>query len=109
MGEFFAFINDWIVSTKVPEQLRDVDAKNLLRNGYFMVPFIGIMMYFVFRQAFSYLIITALIFGLWWFSGTDMVTGAVVNGEIQMDRMLPVFGVGTIGLGIIAYLFTKGD
>ena len=110
MAEFFASIVDWVAATKIPEQLQDVDIKGLFQNTNFLVPFIGMIIYFLYKQAINNLIITALIIFLWWFSGTTMVANAVVEGEIQIGKILPVAGVGMAGLGILVYLlFIKDD
>lgn len=110
MTEFFASIIDWLVATKVPEQLQTVDVKGLFQNTYFLVPFIAMIIYFLYKQAVNNLIITALAVGLWWFSGTDMVQSAVVGGELQLSKVIPVAGVGMAGLGVLVYLlFIKQD
>jgi hypothetical protein len=110
MTEFFASIIDWFVATRVPEQINTVDIKGLFQNSYFLVPFIGMVIYFLYKQAVNNLIITALAIFLWWFSGTDFVRGAVVGGELQLSRVLPVAGVGMAGLAILVYLlFIKQD
>ena len=110
MVEIFGSIIDWFTATKVPEQLQSVDLKGLFQNTYFLVPFISMIIYFLYKQAVNNLIITALIIGLWWFSGTNMVQSAVVDGELQLSKVLPVVGVGMSGLGVLIYLlFIKQD
>ncbi len=110
MTGFFASIIDWCAATKVPEQLQAVDIQGLFQNTHFLVPFIGMIIYFLYKQAVNNLIITALVVFLWWFSGTDMVTNAVVDGNLQLGKVLPVAGVGMTGLGILVYLlFIKDD
>ncbi len=110
MAEIFVSIIDWLAATQIPEQLKTVDVKGLFQNAYFLVPFIAMIIYFLYKQAVNNLIITALLIALWWFTGTEMVANAVVNGEIQISKILPVAGVGMAGLGVLVYLlFIKQD
>nr|MBF0221310.1 hypothetical protein [Desulfobulbaceae bacterium] len=110
MPEFLTSIVDWINSTKVLDQIRDVDALGLFKNTYFLVPFIGVIIYYLYKQAFTSLAIMALAIGLWYFSGTEYVSGAIVNGEIQLDKLLPTIAVGVGGIGTLVYLlFIRQD
>ncbi|MEW6219826.1 MAG: hypothetical protein AB1634_09880 [Thermodesulfobacteriota bacterium] len=105
MTEIFSTIVDWINATQVPDQLRDVDAKGLFTNPFFLLPFIGLVGHMIWRQAVRDLILMVLFIGLWMFTGSQMVQGIFVEGEIQIDKILPVLGVGVGAIAVIVYLF----
>ena len=110
MPDFLTAIIDWIISTQVLSQIKDVDAAGLFKNTYFLVPFIGTIIYYLYKQAFTNLAIIALVIGLWYFSGTDYVTGAVVNGELQLSKVIPTVLVGIGGIATLIYLlFIRQD
>lgn len=110
MPEFLVTIVEWINSTNVPQQISDVDAKGLFANGYFMVPFIGVVGYLIYKQALNNLVVVGLGIGLWIFSGSNYMQGAMVNGEIQLDKLLPVLLVWVGAIAIFIYfLFIRSD
>lgn len=110
MSNFLVSIIDFINNTKVLEQLQAVDAAGLFTNGYFLVPFIAFVGYKLYKQAFNTLIITGLAIGLWLFSGSGYMHGLVVNGELQLSKVLPVAGVFLAALGVAIYfLFMRSD
>ncbi len=60
--------------------------------------------------AFTTLAIMGLAIGLWYFSGTDYVSGAVVNGELQIGKVIPTMLVGVGGIATLVYLlFIRQD
>lgn len=110
MAEFFSSFSAWISSTQVLEQISAVDVKNLFRNSYFLVPFISLLIYYLYKQAFNKLAIMAICIGLWYFTGTSYVTEAVVDGELNMGKVLPLVGIGGVGVGSLVYLLIiRGD
>jgi hypothetical protein len=110
MSDFLVRVSEWIHHTQVLEQIRAVDITGLFHNPYFLAPFICLIIYNLYRQAFTNLVIIALCLGLWYFSGTDMVRGAVVDGVVQVDKILPVAGVGIAGIAVLVYLlFIRQD
>ena len=110
MPEFLVSIADWIIGTQVPEQIKVVDVKGLFKNAYFLVPFISLILYYLYKQAINNLVIMALVITLWWFSGTSFVQGAVVDGELQLSKILPIIGIGLGSVGVIIYLaFIRSD
>lgn len=110
MSEYLVRISEWIHNTQVLEQFKAVDAEGLLHNPYFLVPFICLIVYNLYRQTFTNLIIIALGLGLWYFSGTTYVREAVVDGEVQIGKILPIAGVGVGGIAILVYLlFIRQD
>ena len=110
MPDFLLSIIDWLNSTKVLDQIRDVDAIGLFKNTYFLVPFIATIIYYLYKQAFTNLAIIALVIVLWYFSGTEFVTGAIDNGEVQLDKIIPILIVGVGGIATLVYLlFIRQD
>lgn len=103
--EVFTTIKEWIVSTHILEQVKDVDIVGLFSNPWFIVPFILLVCYMLYKQSFKDLIIIAIFIGIWWVSGTDYMDTLLVNGEIQIEKLLPVVFGGAAVLGFVIYLF----
>jgi uncharacterized membrane protein YgdD (TMEM256/DUF423 family) len=110
MPDFLVRFIEWIHHTHVLEQIKAVDAAALFHNPYFLAPFICLIIYNLYRQTFTNLIIIALVLGLWYFSGTEYVRDAVKGGEVQIGKILPIAGVGIGGIGLLVYLlFIRQD
>jgi hypothetical protein len=105
MADFLASIMNFIHSTNVLEQIKEVDARGLFSNAWFLVPFIMLIGYWLYKMAINNLVILALSIGLWIFSGSPYAKGMIVNGELQIEKILPVAGVGIVTLGVLVYLF----
>lgn len=110
MTEFLGKIVDFMNSTNVPQQFREVDARGLFTNSWFLVPFIAFICYNLYKQAVNTLVMTGLGFGLWLFSGSSYMEGMVVDGILQLNKVLPVAGVfiGAIAIAIY-FLFMRSD
>ena len=110
MTEFLGKIVDFMNSTNVPQQFREVDARGLFTNSWFLVPFIAFICYNLYKQAVNTLVMTGLGFGLWLFSGSSYMEGMVVDGILQLNKVLPVAGVfiGAIAVAIY-FLFMRSD
>lgn len=110
MQDFFAKILAWVESTHVQEQLTDVDYIGLFSNPWFMVPFVMLVGYLLYKQAFKDLLIISAFVGVWWVSGTEYMSTLVVGDELQVDKILPVVFGGAAVLGILVYtLFVRSD
>ncbi|HIJ78359.1 MAG: hypothetical protein OEY01_04065 [Desulfobulbaceae bacterium] len=110
MLEFLSSVVDFINNTNVPAQIREVDAKGLFTNAWFLVPFIGYLCYNLYKQASNTLVMTGLGIGLWLFTGSRYMEGLIVNGEMQAGKVLPVAGVFIVALAIAIYfLFMRSD
>ena len=106
----FDKIIDWFESTKIHEQILDVDFAGLFTNPWFMVPFCCVVVWMLYKQSFKELIIIAVIIGAWWFSGTDYMASLIIDGEIQVAKVLPVTFGGAAALGFVIYLlFGRSD
>jgi len=110
MTEYLGQLVDFLNSTNMPQQFHDVDAKGLFTNTWFLVPFIAFICYNLYKQAINTLVMTGLGFGLWLFSGSSYMEGMVVNGTLQLGKVLPVAGVflGVIGVAIY-FLFMRTE
>ncbi len=101
--EFFATLVDLLESTKVPDQIRQVNVADLFTNPWFLAPFVLFISYNLYRQSVNTLVITALVVGLWIFSGSTMMEGLIVDGHLQLDKLLPVAGVYLAAVAIAIY------
>ncbi|WP_417916759.1 hypothetical protein [Candidatus Electronema sp. JC] len=102
---FFGKIGAWLQSTNVPQQIQDVDFSGLFSNPYFLVPFIAIVGYMIWKQSFNELIILLIFIALWWLSGTEYMQTLVVDGELQIKKILPVLIGASAVLAFIIYLY----
>ena len=59
----FDSIGEWVASTRLPEQVREVDFAGLFTNPWFLVPFIALAGYLLYKQAFRDLVILGAILG----------------------------------------------
>ncbi len=110
IGGFFDRIGDVLQATQIPQQVKDVDAAGLFTNPWFLIPFIALIGYQVYKQAFRDMIIMGLLLGVWYVSGTPYMQNLVVGNELQMNKVLPLLFGGAVVLGIIIYLlFGRSD
>jgi hypothetical protein len=110
MTDFLNTILAWVESTQLQQQIKDVDYVGLFSNPWFLVPFVALVVYLLYRQAFRDLIIVFLFVAVWWVSGLDYMQTMVVNGELQMNKILPVLFGGAAVLGLVVYmLFGRSD
>lgn len=108
--EILTKIAQWFESTNIDQQLRAVDYMGILTNPWFMVPFVIMIAYMLYKQRWTQIIITIVGAGVWYFSGTDYAKSLLVNGEIDINKVLPVMFGGAIVLGFVVYLlFGRSD
>ncbi|MBW2467140.1 MAG: hypothetical protein JRF02_07555 [Deltaproteobacteria bacterium] len=100
----------FIHSTQVLQQVKEVDPAGLFTNPWFMVPFICLIGYMLYKQDFREIIVIFILIGVWIASGTEYMATLIVDDEIQLAKVLPVvFGSACI-LGLVIYLyFGKSD
>lgn len=108
--EIWAKISAWFAETHLHEQIKGVDYVGLFTNPWFIVPFGSMVGYMFFKQKWKDLVIVALLVAVWWISGTPYMDTLLINGEVQIEKILPVIfgGAGVVGL-IIYLLFGKSD
>lgn len=106
---FVASVGDFITRTKVVEQIKEVEAVALFTNPWFLVPFIALVGYMMYKQAWKDIIILAIFFGGWYASGTEYMQTLVVGDELQLSKVLPVVFGGAVALGLVVYLLISRD
>ena len=110
MGNFLDNIFSFLDSTKLPQQITDVDYIGLFTNPWFLVPFIGFVGYLIYKAKWRDIIFVIIFILIWWVSGTDYMQSLVVGEELQVNKVLPVLFGGAVILGIIIYLlFGRSD
>lgn len=102
---FFSKIINIVDSTHIPQQLRDVDAGGLLSNPWFLVPFVTLIGWNIWKQNFKEIVLIAIIMGIWYISGTQYMATLIVNGELQIGKILPVMFGGAAILGVVIYMY----
>jgi len=103
-GSIIEAIGRLLQATHLPAQIKEVDFSGLFTNPWFLVPFITITGYLLYKQAFRDIIILGAIMGAWYASGTPYMQTLVVGGELQITKILPVLFGGAGVLGFIIYL-----
>ncbi len=104
MAGFFQKIGLWIDSTNLPQQIKEVDYVGLFTNPWFLLPFIGFLIYLLYKQSWNSVIMIGVGIGVWIFSGSSFMQNLIVDGELQLEKILPILAVGIVALGIIVYL-----
>ncbi len=100
----------WFDATHLQEQIKDVDYVGLSTNPWFIVPFAAMVGYMVIKQKWKDLIIISVLCGVWWVSGTPYMNSLIVNGELQIEKILPVIFAGAGAMGLVIYLlFGRSD
>jgi ascorbate-specific PTS system EIIC-type component UlaA len=106
----FEPIGRFLQGTHLPEQVKTVDFAGLFTNPWFLVPFIAIIGYLLYKQAFRDLIILGILLGVWYASGTPYMQTLVVGDELKVSKILPVLFGGAAILGFLIYLlFGRSD
>jgi hypothetical protein len=103
--DFLTKIVDFINSTQVLDQFREVDAVGLFTNPWFLVPFIGLLGYMLYKQDFKEIVVIFIGLLLWHISGTEYMATLIIGDELQLSKVLPVvFGAACL-LGIVIYMY----
>ncbi len=111
MSEYWASIVASIESTRVFEQFEAFDSVGLFTNPWFLVPFIGLLIYWAIKQEIKNIAILGVAIIVWIFMGSSYVDGLIdARGFIQINKILPIAGVGVGALAIVIYLlFIRSD
>ncbi|ADW19182.1 hypothetical protein Despr_3049 [Desulfobulbus propionicus DSM 2032] len=110
IGDLIEPVGRLVQETHLPEQIKEVDFSGLFSNPWFLVPFIALVGYLLYKKALRDLIILGAVLAIWWASGTQYMQTLVVNGELQVNKVLPVLFGGAAILGFIIYLlFGRSD
>lgn len=100
----FTKISDLANSTHIPQQIGDVDLA-LFTNPWFMVPFVALMGWWLFKKNFRDIAIVVVFIAIWYLSGTEYMKTLIVDGELQIGKILPVMFGGAAVLGFVIYMF----
>jgi len=103
-GGFFDKIIDIVKSTNIPQQIDEVDIA-LFTNPWFMVPFVALIAWWIYKQHFKDIVVVLIFIGVWYVSGTEYMQTLIVNGELQIGKILPVMFGGAAVLGIVVYMY----
>ncbi|GAB4339396.1 MAG: hypothetical protein Kow0089_12220 [Desulfobulbaceae bacterium] len=103
-GGFFDKIIDLVKATNIPQQIDDVDL-GLFTNPWFMVPMVALIGWWLYKQNFKDIVVVVLLIGVWYVSGTEYMQTLIVNGELQIGKILPVMFGGAAVLGIVIYMY----
>ena len=106
---FVASVGDFITRTKVVEQIKEVEALALFTNPWFLVPFIALVGYMMYKQAWKDIAILLIFLGAWYVSGTEYMQTLVKGDELQISKVLPVIFGGAVALGLVVYLLISRD
>ncbi|MFP3982229.1 MAG: hypothetical protein ACLFV2_00860 [Desulfurivibrionaceae bacterium] len=110
MSDILTPIVEIINNTNVLQQIREVRPGALFTNVYFLIPFAALMLWWLYRLAVKNFILTGLVLGLWLFSGSSYTRNFIIGDELQLDKVLPVAGVGVVAVAVIVYiLFIRSD
>jgi len=108
--EILTKFSAWFESTHLQQQIKEVDFLGLFSNPWFIVPFGFMVFYMVWKQKWRDLIIIAVFVGVWWVSGTEYMNTLIVDGTLQIDKILPVIFGGAGAMGVVIYLlFGRSD
>ena len=103
--DFFTKIGDFVQSTQVLQQFKEVDAVGLFTNPWFLIPFFCLIGYMLYKQNFKEIVVIIMALGCWHISGTEYMNTLIVDDEIQLAKVLPVVFGAAILLGIIIYMY----
>ena len=96
MNEFFGKIMAFLDSPPLLDQISEVDYVGLFTNPWFLVPFIALVFYLIWKQRWRDMIFIAIFIGVWWISGTDYMQTLVVGEKLQVNKVLPVLFGGLL-------------
>lgn len=109
MIDFFKKVVEYIRGTGIPQQMNDVDYNSLFRNAWFMVPFVTLIVYLIYKKEFTIIALIGIAIAIWLFCGTTYMSNLIVGGEIQVEKILPIVFGGAIALAAIVYLIINKD
>lgn len=103
-GGFFDKIVEIVKSTNIPQQIHEVDLA-LFTNPWFIVPFVALIGWWIYKQQFKDIVVVLLFIGVWYVSGTQYMQTLIVGGELQIGKILPVMFGGAAVLGLVIYMY----
>lgn len=104
MSDIASNTASWLEKIQIIDQIREVDAAGLFTNPWFLVPFIALVAYMIYKQAWRDMALIAIFIGVWWVSGTPYMQTLIDGNELNIEKILPVVFGGGVTLGVIIYL-----
>jgi len=105
MSDFAAKLAAWWEATQLPVQIHETDVAGLFTNPYFLVPFLCLIAYQLYKQAFKYMILVGLSIGIWVFAGSQYMQEINASKELPLGKVLPVMFGGCTVLAFVVYMF----
>jgi hypothetical protein len=110
MDNILSIFSEFWVNTNIPEQLKNVDVRGAFSNPWVLVPLLVQVGWWIYKQNINAIVFLALGIGLWVFTGTPYASGLVIDGNLQLGKVLPVAGVGLGAIMVVIYmLFIRSD
>ena len=109
MGNFISALKEYWFASNIPTQLAAVDFVGLFTNPCFIIPFVALMGWWAYKQEVNSIVVTCLVIGLWYFTGTPYASGLTVDGQLQLGKIIPVAGVGLGAVFVVVYLIFLRD
>ncbi len=107
---FLRPILNFAESTALPRQFSEVDVAGVFSNPWFLVPFICLVGYLIYKKSINDLVIIGMMIGVWYFTGTEYAHSLVIDGIIQPQKIVPVMFGGVAAISVLIYLiFIKSD
>ncbi len=107
---FFQPVSDFITATGIPDQIENVKYQELFTNGWFLVPYLFMIGWNIYKKQLYTIIIILLFTGSWAFFGTPYMRDIMGRDEISLEAVLPLVGGACAVLGITIYLiFFKSE
>jgi len=105
VGSLLSSLWALLQATHIQEQIKNVDVVGLFSNPWFMVPFVLLILYQLYKQDFRDMIIEVLFIGVWYLSGTSYMQTLVVGDQLQISKIIPLLFGGAVLVAIVMYLF----
>lgn len=110
MADMWNALVEFWVGTNIPEQLHNVDVRGAFTNPWLVVPLIALLCWWIYKQRINNIVYLGLATGVWIFTGSPYAQGLIVNGNLQLGKVLPVAGVGLVVVCVVIYLiFIRSD
>jgi hypothetical protein len=61
--------------------------------------------WWVYKQAFKDIVIVIIFIGIWYLTGTEYMATLIVDGELQIGKILPIMFGGAALLGAVVYMY----
>ncbi|MBU0673851.1 MAG: hypothetical protein KJ950_04340 [Proteobacteria bacterium] len=108
LKDFFAMFKpllEFFKSTNIPQQIKEVDYKGLFTNGWFMIPYLAMICWHIYKKDINFIIVILLFSATWAFFGTPYMREILSHDQLQLGDVFPLLLGAVVVLGIIVYIF----